>query len=255
MSPTGRVALALVVAAVGLLPAAADVPRPPEVPYENEPYDGRITFARLRFNPSRWGPGRYMWGLDLKWNHDYPRADNHLMKILAETTTIEVNRDGTNVIALDDPELFRYPVAYLCEVGFWTLSDAEVEGFRAYLQKGGFVIIDDFQGPHWYNFVEQLGKVLPDARLVQLDKSHPIFDSFFRIDPYEFRHPMLRSEPPSYYGVFEDNDPTRRLMLIVNYNHDIGEYWEWSDTGWIPIELSNEAYKLGVNYVVYGMIH
>ena len=44
-------------------------------------------------------------------------------------------------------------------------------------------------------------------------------------------------------------------MVIANYNHDIGDYWEWSDTEWIPIELSNEAYKLGVNYVIYGMTH
>lgn len=37
-------------------------------------------------------------------------------------------------------------------------------------------------------------------------------------------------------------------MVIANCNNDIGEYWEFSDTGWLPIDLSNEAYKLGVNY-------
>jgi len=55
--------------------------------------------------------------------------------------------------------------------------------------------------------------------------------------------------------VFEENDPARRLLAIANYNNDIGEFWEYSDTGFAPIELSNEAYKLGVNYVVYGMTH
>jgi hypothetical protein len=44
-------------------------------------------------------------------------------------------------------------------------------------------------------------------------------------------------------------------MVIVNYNQDVSEYWEWSDTGWVPIELTNEAYKLGVDYVIYGMTH
>jgi Domain of unknown function (DUF4159) len=248
-----RSAVAGAIAVLGMLPAAADVPPPPEVHYENVAYDGRLTFVRLRFNPSVWGPGNYIWGLDLKWNHDYPRADLHLMKILEETTTIDVDTEITNVFALDDPELFRYPVAYLCEVGFWTLSESEAAGLRAYLLKGGFMIVDDFQGAHWFNFVEQLGRVLPEARLVQLEATHPIFDSFFRVDPYEFRHPYAGVPPPSYFGVFEDNDPSRRLMLIANYNHDVGEYWEWSDTDYVPIDLSNEAYKLGVNYIVYGM--
>ncbi len=103
--------------------------------------------------------------------------------------------------------------------------------------------------------MEALGRVLPDARLVELEGSHPIFDSFFKIDPTALEHPFFLVEPPTYYGVFEDNDPSRRLMLIANYNNDIGEFWEWSDTGFIPIELSNEAYKLGVNYIVYGMTH
>ena len=45
------------------------------------------------------------------------------------------------------------------------------------------------------------------------------------------------------------------MMVIVNYNTDISEYWEWSDTGFKPIDESNEAYKLGVNYIIYGMTH
>jgi uncharacterized protein DUF4159 len=245
--------VALVV--LGGLPAAADLGRPPGVTYENLPYDGRFTFNRLRFTPAYWGPGNYAWGLDLKWNHDYPRADVHLERILQATTSIDVAVDGSNILALDDPELFRHPVAYLCEPGFWALTDAEASGLRAYLQKGGFVIVDDFRGRHWDAFVEGLRRALPDARLVPLEAANPVFDAFFRIDPYALGHPYGAPGPPAYYGVFEDNDPSRRLMLVANYNNDIAEYWEWSDTGFVPIDLSNEAYKLGVNYVVYGMSH
>jgi len=249
-----RLGLAVVAVLGGLLPVAADF-EPPGVTYENVPYDGRFTFNRLRFTPTRWGPGDYIWGLDLKWNHDYPRAESHLLKILEATTTIDVAPEGTNILALDDPELFRFPVAYVCEVGFWSPSDEEARGLREYMLKGGFVIVDDFRGHHWYAFVDGLSRVLPDARLVPLDATHPIFDAFFRIDPYALEHPYFSPGPPVYYGVYEDNDPSRRLMMIVNYNADVGEYWEWSDTGLIPIELSNEAYKLGVNYMVYGLTH
>jgi hypothetical protein len=60
---------------------------------------------------------------------------------------------------------------------------------------------------------------------------------------------------PKYYGLFEDNDPRRRMMAIVNYNNDLAEYWEWSAQGYFPVDTSNDAYKLGVNYVIYGLTH
>jgi len=61
--------------------------------------------------------------------------------------------------------------------------------------------------------------------------------------------------PPIYYGVFEDNDPTKRLMVIANFDNDVPEYWEWSGQRLFPFDTSNDAYKLGVNYLISGMTH
>ena len=92
-------------------------------------------------------------------------------------------------------------------------------------------------------------------RLVRLDKSHPIFDSFFRIKDIDaILHPMTGISP-SYYGIFEDNEPSRRLMVIANFDNDVPEYWEWSGQGIFPFDTSSEAYKLGVNYLIYGLTH
>ena len=113
---------------------------------------------------------------------------------------------------------------------------------------------DDFAGQHWYNFAEQMRKVLPEARLVPLDTSHPIFDSFFHIESLDFDHPNYPVKA-QFLGVFEDNDPNKRLLLVANYNHDLGELWEFSDTGFVPVDLTNDAYKYGVNYIVYAMTH
>jgi hypothetical protein len=87
-----------------------------------------------------------------------------------------------------------------------------------------------------------------------LDATHPVFHSFFALDTLDFRHPYegVQSE---FWGIHEDNDPEKRLMAIINYNNDIGELWEFSATGWFPIPLTNEAYKLGINYIVYAMTH
>lgn len=241
------------------LASAADVPAPPDVPYENAPYNGRFTFARVKFRPSDWGPGRYEWGLDLKWNHDYPRAESHLMKILRETTTIDPNDEGV-IVGFDEPALFDYPIAYVSEPGFWTLNDREKENARAFLQKGGFMIFDDFFGRHMVNLEDRMREILPDARFIEIPNAHAIWDTFFRIDePPRGRGRGGRGmgfggpNTSTYYGIFENNDPTGRLMAIANYNADIGEFWEFSDTGLIPIDLSNEAYKVGVNYMIYGL--
>jgi len=228
------------------------------VPFRIEPnahYDGRFTFVRVRYEMGMGYGGRMRRGLDLKWNHDYPRAEAHFTKILKEITTIDPNVGTGNIVALDDPDLFRYPVAYVCEPGFLTLNDEETAALRAYLLKGGFMIVDDFAGRQWSNFAAQMARVLPRHRLIEVDNSHAVFDSFFRVeDPRAFPHPYFRV-PSNYFGVFEDNDPNKRLMMIVNYNQDVSEYWEWSDTSYMPIDLNNEAYKLGVDYVIYGMTH
>jgi hypothetical protein len=142
----------------------------------------------------------------------------------------------------------------MSEPGFWTLTAEEIASLRDYLLKGGFLIFDDFASRHWFNFEDRILEVLPDARIVELDATHPIFHSFFEINALDHTHPYYGLKS-IFYGIFEDNDPEKRLIAIVNYNNDIGESWEWSETGYIPIELSNEAYKLGVNYIVYAMTH
>ena len=49
---------------------------------------------------------------------------------------------------------------------------------------------------------------------------------------------------PEFHGIFEDNDPRKRLLAIANYNHDLGELWEFSDTGYVPVDLSNERVQV-----------
>ena len=216
-------------------------------------YDGRFTFVRLRWK-SDLGYSRR--GFSSAWNHDYPRAEQHLGSIVRELTNIDVRADGSRILTLDDPELFKHPIAFMWEPGFWNLTDGEAATFRDYLLKGGFAIFEDFDGAaQWSNFEAQMRRVLPDGRFVRLDRSHRIFGSFFEIKDIDaIVHPMSRIAP-SYYGIFEANDPTRRLMVIANFDNDVPEYWEWSGEGLFPFDASNEAYKLGVNYLIYGMTH
>ncbi len=220
--------------------------------YGNTPYDGRFVFVRLRHGG---GLGGFAGGLP-PWAHDYPRADLNFMQILQEITLLRPRSDGSNILTLNDPALFDFPIAYMSEPGFWRPTEEDAVGLRAYLLKGGFIIFDDFSGPDWDNLKRQMQRVLSDHHFVELDGEHPLFHSFFEIDePLKFIPPYYESGPPSFWGIHEQNDPSKRLLAVANVNNDIGEYWEFSGTGYVPVDLSNEAYKFGVNYVVYAMTH
>ena len=236
----------------GMLPIDSDVA------LGNAVYDGRLTFARLRFvSPPA---GYYYRGLPA-WAHGYPRAERNLMRIIDEISALHPHVHESNVFTWDDPALNKCPIAYMTEAGFWTLTDAEAAACRAYLQKGGFVIFDDFRddqfrgGGGWAHFESNMRRVIPEARFLDLDPSHRIFHSFFEINSFDIIPQDYDAGRPTLRGLFEDNDPHKHLMAMVNFNTDISNYWEFSGTGVRPVAESNEAYKLGVNYVMYAMTH
>ena len=206
-------------------------------------------------------PGGYWWRGQPSWSHGYPLAEQNLMKIMGALTYLDAHDAEINTLALDDPELFKYPVAYIIEVSWWRMSDEEGAALRAYLGKGGFLIVDDFKAPGdfgspgWAPFEANMRRVLPDVRFFDLEPTHPVFHSFFEIESLDVVPQAYNYGKPVFRGVFEDNDPTRRLQVIVNYNTDISQFWEWSGTGLRSIDQTNEAYKLGVNYLVYGLTH
>jgi hypothetical protein len=247
----------LLVVALACATAVSAQPRPARWGQTQADYDSRFTFVRLRWKGGSYGqPG--IRGANNFWNHEFPLAERNFMSILKEVTLIDARTDGSLILALDDPALFKYPIAVMWEPGFWRMTDQEAERFRAYLLKGGFVIFHDFELDQWDNLEAQMRRVLPDARWVELHETHRVFDSFFRMKTIYFPHPRqhhLYGFKTDYFGLFEDNDPTKRLMAIANHNTNLAEYWQWLDREFFPIDSSNEALKLGVNYVLYGLTH
>ena len=218
-------------------------------------YDGRWAFVRLRYSGGmggRQGP---------PWSHDYPEGEHHFMQILDGVTNLDARLDATQIMSLDDPELMKYPIAYMAEPGFWTVNDKEAEAFRTYLLKGGFAIFDDFHsvdrsaggGDDWPYFEATMKKVLPDAKFIDLTPAHPIYHTFFEIETFDIVQQYYDPGRPIFRAIFEDNDPKKRMLCMINYNTDISEFWEWSPSGFKPISESNEAYQIGVNWIIYGM--
>ncbi len=231
----------------------------PDTTVHNPPYDGRFTFARIAFTTNSLA-GYYYMGLPA-WAHGYPHAEHNLMHIMQTVSLLDTHPESTVVVRLGSPLLFKYPVSYMTEADFWGMTDAEAANLRAYLLKGGFVIFDDFRDDFrddyqgWANFAMQMHRVLPEAQIVDLQPSDPIFHSFFDINSFGIVPQYYDRGPPLFRGIYEDNDPAKRLMVMINFNTDVSNFWEFSAEGWYPMAESNEAYELGVNYLIYALTH
>ena len=220
-------------------------------------YDGRFALARIQYTT---GPGGYYYYGLPAWAHGYPRAEDNLLKILDAITSIHPHTDSRVVLSLDDPELLKFPIAYMTEAGYWVMNDHEAAGLRAYLQKGGFVIFDDFRPPPrggggWENFAANMERVLPGVKFYDLDESAPIFHCFFDVESFSIIPQYYDFGRPVFRGIYDHNDPSRRLIAIINFNTDISNFWEFSGQGLTPVSDTNQAYELGVNYIIYALTH
>jgi hypothetical protein len=210
----------------------------------------KFTMGRVYFDVPLWAPlgsGAGAW-----WSHDTPRGEEHLMKIMAEVTELDANPEP-HVISFKTDDCFKYPVAYMCEVGYLSLTDEEAHRMSEYLLRGGFLIVDDFRSDLALQLFEQnLQKVFPGRKLEEVPRTDPIFTGFYDISNVFPVPPYSRFYIPRYLGMRDDKG---RLMMIVDFNNDLSEYWEWSDNSLRPIDETNEAYKYGVNYLMYALTH
>lgn len=244
------------VARIGDMPVARVAPVRQDWP--ETPYNARFVFTRVRFDDGRAGMNQFFgrrgepW-----WHHDHPSAEYNFAKILETLSYVPPTTDHSNIVALDDDRIFYFPILYMVEPGHWRATEPEMENLRAYLLKGGFLIVDDLDDRQMYVLAEIFRRVLPETPFVPIEPDDEVFDSFFAIDPValNFHGAAYRGDHIDFWGIYEDNDTSKRLLVIAGNRGDLGEFWEFSDVGFFPIDITNEAYKVGVNYIVYAMTH
>ena len=233
-------------------------------------YDGldphNFYFTRAAYTGGRFG--RYggrggRGGGGGSWQTDYPKADRQFLAVLKRLTGVDAY-EYEHPVRLDDPELRRFPFLYAVEVGHMSMTDSEVKGLRDFLLAGGFLVCDDFWGTYeWANFQEQMQRVLPEYPIVDLPKDHPIFSSFYdvrdviqvpNVNQGIYGGPTYEQDgyDPHVRGIFDDKG---RLLVVINWNTDMGDGWEWAEQPRYPLRYSSYAYRMGANYIVYSMSH
>ena len=201
----------------------------------------------------------YRWS---SWATDYPKADRQFLIILERLIDLDAY-EAENAVRLDDPNVRRFPFLYALEVGDMYMSEAEVEGLRDYLLAGGFLMIDDFWGTwEWANFESEIRRVLPEHPIVDIPLDHPIFNTVYNIEEI-VQVPSIGNAQggptwerdgyePQVKGIFDDDG---RLMVIINWNTDIGDAWEWAESPYYPLRYSTYAIEITINIIVYAMSH
>jgi hypothetical protein len=233
----------LTLGVLAILPALASLDSEP-------PKDAEFTYARIRYHMTT--DALFEQRREVPWHHDYPYGDEAFPTFLKEVTHIHTASTAYQIVDIDSPDLFKYPFAYLCEPGYLELNEKDVRNFRQYLDRGGFVMVDDFRGPrHLNNLAYQMKKVFPDRNIIPLTLRHSVFDSFYRIESLDMRPPYGQL-PVEFLGIEDDHG---RLVMVINYNNDLSEIWQWLDEGSASLHDAAESLKFGTNYVMYALTH
>ncbi len=215
--------------------------------YRNEPPDTEFVLARLHYTAG-WGGGG--------WVHDYPVAEEHILQVMKEASGLNVDRMSYKIVELGSPEIFKYPFAYISEPGEMRLTDPEIVNLREYVERGGFIMVDDFGGQgggdaEFQRFRANLLRAFPDRDMFILTDDHPLLNIFYHIDSIQTVHPMT-GVPSVFYGY---KNGKGELAMVICYANDVGDYWEFIDEPYYALRPSKEALKLGINFVMYSMTH
>jgi len=216
-----------------------------------------FTFIRIQFDAMGlgWGSGG--------WAHDYPAAETNFLRGVTRLSAIHIHAEPA-ILRLDDDRIFEFPFLYLVEIGLDggpNFTEKEVGNLREYLLRGGFLLIDDFKGKAgWEVFRRAFQQIFPDNQWIRLDRSHPVFHIFYDIDGAQripgiyFLHGHAPPDQmnPENWAIL---DAKGRIMILINWNSDMGDGWEHTYNAIYPTKYANLAYRLGINYLVYALTH
>lgn len=175
-----------------------------------------------------------------------PTALPNLIQFCNTNINTAINNKPQTVEA-GSVDIFQYPLLHMTGHGNVFFNDEEIENLRNYLISGGFLHIDDNYGMQQY-VTRELQKIFPDQELIELPKTHKIFNivySFPQGLPKIHEHDGKR---PQAFGLFYEN----RLIVLFTVESDLGDGWEDAIVHNDPPEVREKALKMGANIVKYA---
>jgi hypothetical protein len=240
--------------------ASADMPLPPDWDIPGELVIGRLMYPARGFGGGDWRRGY------ASWTDDYPRGDRTLVEMIRRFTRTNVRAVEQPINLEDGNDVDYWPFMVVGLASHWELTDQMAANLRQYLLRGGFLFADSFFGTYnWEGFAMNLRKVFPDRPIIDVSEDHPIFHIVFDLPNMATvqipnANSLMRGGPgwmsdgaiPHWRGI-EDDDG--RLMMLIAFNNDVMDGWQWADDVRYPTEEANLSLQIGVNVVMYAMTH
>lgn len=238
----------------------ADIELPADYEEPAEFVSGRLMYpSRGRFG-SRWEQGGTSWAVD------YPKGDRTFLSLLRRFSTIDARSVEQPVNPGDGDDIFYWPFLMVGLAGYWELSEEQTEKIREYLLRGGFLFADSFFGSgSWTGFERGLKRIFPNRPIIDLQGDHPVFHTVYDIPALaDTQIPNMNSlmaggggylgdgDEPEWRGVEDDEG---RLMILIAFNNDVADSWQWADHPYYPGDRVNLGLRLAVNIAVYAMSH
>jgi hypothetical protein len=242
---------------------------PAELPPQLWP-DRNLTACHMLYTSTRREPS------GAGWRTDYPWGERHLLQRLSELTRTRVSRLSPDVphswlVRLTDAALFGCSFLMASDVGTIGLSDEEASRLRLYLEKGGFLWVDDFWGEAaWEQWTREFAKAMPSAEYAIKDVplTDPIFHSMFEVKKVpqvsnirfwrasrgqETSERGAESAIPHFRAV---RDKHGRIVAVMTHNTDVSDSWEREgDDPAFFHQFSPDGYALGINVLLYSLTH
>lgn len=158
-------------------------------------------------------------------------------------------KETIETVEVGSIDIFQYPFLHMTGHGNVFFSDEDAENLRKHLLSGGFLHIDDNYGMEPY-ITKELKKVFPNKALIEIPKTHPIFNMV-----YEFPNGLPKihehdGKAPKAMGIFHEG----RLLLLFTFESDLGDGWEDPEVHNDPEDVRQKALKMGANIMKYVFI-
>ena len=198
-----------------------------------------------------------------RWAADYPKSDRQLVEGVVRLTRINTHV-AEQVVDAHSDEIYNWPWIFVEDPGAWILSQAEAVRIRTYLLRGGFMFFDDTHGDYeWNTLVAGVRMIFPDRQIEDLKDGDEIFHTMYDLDDrfqipgtrfiWGYRRPYLADmKVPQWRAIRDDKG---RIVIAICHNSDVGDAWEWADSPDYPEHATSMAYRIAINYIIYGMTH
>ena len=187
------------------------------------------------------------------WSHNYPSSDRNFNEFIRNSTGIDVEIASYRIVELGDPEVFDYPFAYVSEPGEMDLTEQEQRNLREFIDRGGFVLMDDFDGVRQLETMRtEVLRVFPDRSFFVVTADHSSFSIHFELNDLERMSPYVPGGEIVYFGMLNDRG---ELAIAAGHNNDLANFWDWYDEARYPLEPAADAFRLGINFVIWSMTH